>query len=102
LQSLPQEKPLDHGAQDAEQQKPQKDKQPKGTKGRIDALIDDGFFSQKRTINEVKDALESFGWFYKMEELSTPLMRLVQEKKLRRIKEPEKEGGKLIWRYSNW
>ena len=79
-----------------------KDKQPKGTKGRIEALIDDSFFNQKRTINEVKDALEGRGWFYKMAELSTPLVRLVQEKKLRRIKEPEKEGGKLIWRYSNW
>lgn len=79
-----------------------KAKQPKGPKGRIDELITEGFFSQKRTIGDVKKEMETHGWFHRVEELNPSLLRLIQDKKLRRIKEPEKEGGKLIWRYSNW
>lgn len=74
----------------------------KGPKGRIEALIEDGFFNEKRTISEIKEALEARTWYHRQEDLSPQLVRLVKEKKLRRIKEPEKEGGKLIWRYSNW
>ncbi len=83
---------------------PIQEKKPslKGSKGRIEALIEDGFFNQKRTIGEIKEALEARNWYHRAEELSPQLIRLVKEKKLRRIKEPEKEGGKLIWRYSNW
>lgn len=79
-----------------------KSKQPTGPKGRVESLIEDGFFNQKRTISEVKAALEERTWYHRVEDLGPTLVRLVQEKKLRRIKEPEKEGGKLIWRYSNW
>jgi hypothetical protein len=79
-----------------------KSKQPTGPKGRVESLINEGFFNQKRTISEVKAALEARTWYHRQEDLQPSLMRLVQEKKLRRIKEPEKEGGKLIWRYSNW
>jgi hypothetical protein len=79
-----------------------KGRQPTGPKGRVESLIEDGFFNQKRTIGDVKAALEARTWYHRLEDLQPSLMRLVQEKKLRRIKEPEKEGGKLIWRYSNW
>jgi len=77
-------------------------KQPKGPKGRIEALIEDGFFAHQRTIGDVKDALAARGWFHRVEDINPTLLRLLQEKKLRRIKEPEKDGGKLVWRYSNW
>ena len=79
-----------------------KAKQPKGPKGRVEELIDEGFFSQKRTIGDVKKEMEAHTWFHRVEELNPALLRLIQDKKLRRIKEPETEGGKLIWRYSNW
>jgi regulator of replication initiation timing len=79
-----------------------KAKQPKGPKGRIDELITEGFFSQKRTIGDVKKEMEAHGWFHRVEELNPSLLRLMQDKRLRRIKEPENEGGKLIWRYSKW
>ena len=77
-------------------------KQSKGPKGRIDELITEGFFSQKRTIGDVKKGMEAHGWFHRVEEINPSLLRLIQDKRLRRIKEPENEGGKLVWRYSNW
>jgi len=79
-----------------------KSKQPKGPKGRVDELITEGFFSQKRTIGDVKKEMEAHGWFHRAEELNPALLRLIKDKRLRRIKEPENEGGKLVWRYSNW
>jgi len=82
--------------------KKEKVKQPRGPKGRVEELIEEGFFSQKRTIGDVKVALAAHGWFHRVEDLNPTLLRLIQEKKLRRIKEPESEGGKLIWQYSNW
>jgi len=81
--------------------KPRK-KQPKGIKGRIEELITEGFFNQKRTLGEVKAELERHGWFHPSTDLSPTLLSLLKDKKLRRIKEPENEGGKLVWRYSNW
>ena len=79
-----------------------KQKNPKGPKGRVEELITQGFFAQKRTLNDIKQELEKHGWFHRAEDLNPTVLRLLQEKMLRRIKEPEKEGGKLIWRYSNW
>lgn len=79
-----------------------KGKRPKGPKGRVETLIEEGFFRQKKTLKEIKGELTAHGWHHRLEELSTLLVRLVQEKKLRRLKEPEVKGGKLVWRYSNW
>ncbi len=80
----------------------EKDKRPKGPKGRVEELIKEGFFSQKRTLADIRKELERHTWYHRVEDLGPTLVRIVQEKKLRRIKEPEKEGGKLAWRYSNW
>jgi len=80
----------------------QKAKRPSGQKGRIEELIAEGFFSQKRTIEEIKKELEAHTWHHRLEELSPALIRLVNEKKLRRVKEPEGKSGKLVWRYSKW
>lgn len=77
-------------------------KRPRGPKGRIEELIVEGFFTQKKTIGDVKDELAKHTWHHRVEELQPSLIRLVQEKKLRRIKEPEGDSGKLVWRYSNW
>lgn len=86
-----------------EQSEPKtKPKNPTGLKGRIVTLIEDGFFRDQKTIGQVRKQLEAYGWFHKLEDLSPTLLRLVQEKALRRVKEPEKKGGKLVWKYSNW
>lgn len=64
----------------------------KGTGGPqtlIRGLIDEDFFTQKRTINEVKSELEQQGHIYPLHSLSTPLVRLVRARKLRRFKEKD-------------
>jgi hypothetical protein len=83
------------------QRKPES-KPPKGTQGRIAQLIEDGFFDQKRTINEIQQELSARTWHYPLYQLNPPLIRLVNKKELRRIKEPQGKGGKLVWRYSKW
>ncbi len=77
-------------------------KPPKGTQARIGQLIDDGFFDQKKTINEIQQGLADRTWHYPLYQLNPPLIRLVNKKKLRRIKEPQGKGAKLVWRYSKW
>lgn len=96
------ELPTDVSMTSSGQHKIAKRKNPTGPKGRVEELINEGFFAQKRTLNGMKQELEKHGWFHRVEDLNPTVLRLVHDKKLRRIKEPEKEGGKLIWRYSNW
>lgn len=61
----------------------------KGPQGYIAELKSDGFFKAKRTINEVQAKLEENGHIYPLNELSTPLRRLVKDKELGRIKEKD-------------
>lgn len=77
-------------------------KRPKGVKGRVEELIAEGFFTQKRTLADVKEELARHGWYHRSTDLSPTLLTLVKDRKLRRIKEPENKSGKLTWRYSNW
>jgi hypothetical protein len=67
----------------------------KGPQGYIAELKAEDFFKAKRTINEVQTKLEENGHIYPLNELSTPLRRLVKDKELGRIK--EKDG----WVYFN-
>ena len=67
----------------------------KGPKGYIAELKSEGFFKAKRTINEVQAKLEENGHIYPLNELSTPLRKLVNDKELGRIKEKDK------WVYFN-
>jgi hypothetical protein len=77
-------------------------KRPRGPKGRVEELLAEGFFRQKRTLKEVKDGLAARAWFHPIQDLSPTMLILVKERKLRRIKEPITKGGKLVWRYSEW
>jgi hypothetical protein len=70
-------------------------KNPKGPQNRIEFLITEGYFSEKRNIKDVLNELENRGWIYKQNQISTPLKRLVSKSKLRRNKE---EGQ---WVYFN-
>jgi hypothetical protein len=67
--------------------KPKKVK--RGPKGYIAELRSEDFFKTKRTINEVQAKLEENGHIYPLNELSTPLRRLVKDKELGRIKEKD-------------
>lgn len=71
-----------------------------GTKSRILGLVEEGFFSAQRTLTEIQDALAERGWHYDQNHLSTPLMRLVRQKALRRTQ--VSEGAKKVWKYSNY
>jgi hypothetical protein len=65
---------------------------------RIGLLVDSAFFGQPRSLVEIQAALAERGWFYEQRNLSTPLVRLVRQRRLRRISVPE--GNKRIWKYS--
>ena len=74
-----------------------------GPKGHVEALIDDGFFKEQRTIAEVKAELAIRGHHIALTSLSGPLQRLTQERRLRRQKvAPDGKGSKAAFSYSNW
>lgn len=66
-----------------------------GPKSRILELIDEDFFKEKRSINNVQQKLEEKGSIYDLSSLSPALLRLVRKKLIRRIKEGKK------WIYVN-
>ncbi len=65
---------------------------------RIGSLAEEGFFSQPRGLSEVQAKLAEHGWHYPQQNLSTPLVRLVRKRTLRRLQGAE--GGKKVWKYS--
>ncbi len=62
-------------------------KSKKGPRLYIRELITSDFFKGKRNIKEVQQKLEEQGHIYPVNELSTPLRKLVQNSELGRIKE---------------
>jgi hypothetical protein len=63
-------------------------KRREGPQAIIASLADEGFFkSKKRTINDIQKKLEEIGHIYPLTNLSTPLLRLVKNKTIRRLKE---------------
>lgn len=74
---------------------------PKATaSGRVLVLRDEGFFKTQRTIGEVREELSAHGWHYPVTSLSGPLQSLVRQQELRRVRVTD--GGKKIWKYSNY
>jgi len=71
-----------------------------GTTARLIGLIDEGIFAQQRSLAEIRRLLSERGWHYRLEDLGTPLTRLVRRRLLRRVQDVE--GGKKVWRYSNY
>ena len=75
----------------------------KGPKARLLELIDDGFFDDQRTLTDVKSELADRGFHIPVTSLSTPLMRLTRDKKLRRQQQSSGgKGAKVTYAYSNW
>ena len=75
-------------------------RKPAGTTSRILSLIDEGFFDQPRSLAEIRETLADKGFHYRLEDLGTPLTRMVQRKHLRRSQASFR--GKQVWRYSNY
>jgi hypothetical protein len=65
---------------------------------RIDLLAEEGFFSEPRSLGEIQSNLAAHGWHYPQTNLSSPLIRLVRQRRLRRIQLAE--GTKKVWKYS--
>jgi hypothetical protein len=74
--------------------------QAQGTTARLLGLIDEGVFSEQRTLAEIRQTLLQNGWHYQLADLGTPLTRLVRRKLLRRTQVAD--GGKRLWKYSNY
>ena len=53
----------------------------------VRGLIEQGFFKKPKEIGEIKAALETQGHIYPVTSLSPLLLRLVQKRELRRLKE---------------
>src|ERR1700733_1984314 len=71
-----------------------------GTTARLLSLVEEGLFSRQRSLAEIRQTLSEKGWHYKLEDLGTPVTRLVRRKRLRRTQ--VSDGGKTIWKYSNY
>jgi len=72
-----------------------------GPKGRIQELVNEGFFKQRKTLAEVKAELAKRGHHIALTSLSGPLQDLCQEKTLRREKGKGK-GKRPTYAYANW
>jgi hypothetical protein len=66
-----------------------------GPKQRIQALVDAGFFKERKSINDIQAKLEEEGHIYAQSSLSPALVRLTRDKALRRVKHDNK------WAYVN-
>src|SRR5258705_12761294 len=58
-----------------------------GPKPRILELIEEEFFKKPKGLGDLKLELEVRGHFYELNALSTPILRLVKDRTLRRIKD---------------
>jgi hypothetical protein len=73
-----------------------------GTTARLLGLIEENFFRQPRSLAEIRSALAERGWHYQVEALGTPVTRLVQSKHKYLRRTQASDGGKKLWKYSNY
>src|SRR5438046_2710671 len=58
---------------------------PSSLAARINLLAEEGFFSEPRSLGEIQANLAAHGWHYPQSNISTPLVRLVRQRRLRRL-----------------
>lgn len=73
-----------------------------GPKAWIQELIDEGFFKTQQTSVTIREALNERGHILDSTAITSPLDRLVTEKKLRRKKTATENGGKEQVHWVNW
>lgn len=71
---------------------------PSSFADRLSVLVEEGFLNQPRSLGEVQSKLAEHGWHYSLGSVSTPLIRSVRQRRLRRLQLAE--GNKKIWKYS--
>lgn len=71
---------------------------PSSVAQRIELLAEEQFFSEPRSLSEIQAKLAEHGWHYPQTNLSTPLIRLVRQRRFRRL--PIQVGNKRIWKYA--
>ncbi len=71
---------------------------PSSLAERIDLLGEESFFTEPRSLSEIQMKLAEHGWHYPQTNLSTPLIRLVRQRRLRRLQLAE--GRKRVWKYA--
>jgi hypothetical protein len=93
---LPSRKPVRTGKRRV---KKQTSAEQRGPRAYISEMKEDGFFTEPKTISEVKAELANRGHHIPLTSLSGPLQKLCQAKELRRQKAGDK---KKTFVYSNW
>ncbi len=68
----------------------------------LDEIIEDSFFAKPKTSKEILAELAERGHNLALNDITDQLQQLAQNRKLRRKKQPEREGGRQVWKYSNW
>lgn len=71
---------------------------PSSVSQRIELLAEERFFVEPKSLAEIQAKLAEHGWHYPQTNLSTPLIRLVRQRRLRRL--PVSVGNKRVWKYS--
>jgi hypothetical protein len=71
---------------------------PSSFADRIAVLATEGFFSEPRSLSAILNALAERGWHYAAENVSTPLVRLVRQRQLRRLQVTD--AKRRVWKYS--
>ena len=81
----------------AQQEKPHK-VPPSSLAERIELLAEEQFFTEPKSLADIQRKLAEHGWHYPQTNLSTPLIRLVRQRRLRRLQFPV--GNKRMWKYT--
>jgi hypothetical protein len=73
-----------------------------GPTGKVQELIDEGWFASPRTVADVLRELAARGAHYRNDDLTFQMQRFVKGKTLRRKKQLPDGGKREVWHYSNW
>ena len=71
---------------------------PSSLSERINLLAEEGFFSEPKSLSDIQMKLAEHGWHYPQTSLSTPLIRFVRQRRLRRLQLDV--GNKRVWKYA--
>jgi hypothetical protein len=71
---------------------------PSSLADRMSLLAEEGFFTEPKSLSDIQTKLAEHGWHYPQTSLSTPLIRLTRQRRLRRLQ--LSDGNKRVWKYA--
>ena len=71
---------------------------PSSLAERVSLLAEESFFTEPKSLSDIQAKLAEHGWHYPQTNLSTPLIRLVRQRRLRRLQLAV--GNKRVWKYA--